>query len=106
MLSKRAAAFLLVGALGFTACEQSLGPEGNASLEDREEIISLLEESGFFADDFGIDGAYDGAPSAAPALAAAEMADYTGKIPRTDAPYHMVAIQGGEFLMGSPASEA
>jgi formylglycine-generating enzyme required for sulfatase activity len=38
--------------------------------------------------------------------AAAEMADYTAKVPRTDAPYHMVAIQGGEFLMGSPASEA
>jgi hypothetical protein len=75
MLSKRGAAFLLVGALGFTACEQSLGPEGNASLEDREEIISLLEESGFFADDFGIDGANDGAQSAAPALAAAEMAE-------------------------------
>jgi hypothetical protein len=76
MLSKRGAAFLLVGALGLTACEQALGPDGNASLEDREEIISLLDESGFFADDFGVDGAYDGAQGAAPALApAAEAAE-------------------------------
>ena len=34
------------------------------------------------------------------------MADYAGTIPRTGAEYHMVAITGGEFLMGSPESEA
>jgi formylglycine-generating enzyme required for sulfatase activity len=36
---------------------------------------------------------------------ASEMADYTGKIPRTGAAYQMVAIPGGEILMGSPESE-
>jgi formylglycine-generating enzyme required for sulfatase activity len=36
----------------------------------------------------------------------AEMADYAGKVPLTGAPYHMVAIKGGEFLMGSPKEEA
>jgi len=37
---------------------------------------------------------------------AAEMQNYRGTIPRAkDAPYEMVAIAGGEFLMGSPADE-
>ena len=36
---------------------------------------------------------------------ATEFADYTGKIPRTGVDFQMVAIQGGEFLMGSPAAE-
>jgi formylglycine-generating enzyme required for sulfatase activity len=31
--------------------------------------------------------------------------DYTAKIPRTGVEYHMTAIAGGEFLMGSPAAE-
>ncbi|UCG88081.1 MAG: hypothetical protein JSW71_05930 [Gemmatimonadota bacterium] len=76
MIGKRAAAFILAGTLGLTACADSLGPEGNASQEDREEILTLLDESGYFADDFGIDGAYDGSQSAAPALApAAELAE-------------------------------
>ena len=36
----------------------------------------------------------------------AEMQDYRGTIPRAkDEPYDMVAIAGGEFLMGSPADE-
>ncbi len=35
-----------------------------------------------------------------------QMADYSAKIPKTGAAYHMVAIKGGEFLMGSPPSEA
>jgi formylglycine-generating enzyme required for sulfatase activity len=35
----------------------------------------------------------------------AKFADYTGKIPKTGVPYKMVAIQGGEFLMGSPDAE-
>ncbi len=34
------------------------------------------------------------------------MRDYRGLIPKADAPYEMVAIPGGEFLMGSPVSEA
>jgi formylglycine-generating enzyme required for sulfatase activity len=32
--------------------------------------------------------------------------DYSATIPKTGVPYKMVAIQGGEFLMGSPESEA
>ncbi len=37
---------------------------------------------------------------------AADMVNYQGRIPRAeDEPYDMVAIAGGEFLMGSPATE-
>jgi formylglycine-generating enzyme required for sulfatase activity len=36
---------------------------------------------------------------------AAAYADYSSKVPQTDAPYHMIAIKGGEFQMGSPAGE-
>ncbi|MGE0606678.1 MAG: SUMF1/EgtB/PvdO family nonheme iron enzyme [Pirellulales bacterium] len=32
-------------------------------------------------------------------------ADYTGKIPQTGVDYQMVALRGGEFLMGSPDGE-
>ena len=35
-----------------------------------------------------------------------QMADYASKVPLTKAAYHMVAINGGEFMMGSPANEA
>lgn len=35
-----------------------------------------------------------------------DMQKYDNKIPKTGVPYHMVPIKGGEFLMGSPASEA
>lgn len=35
----------------------------------------------------------------------AEIAEYTAKIPQTGIPYHMVPINGGEFLMGSPPQE-
>ncbi|UCD24113.1 MAG: hypothetical protein JSW51_13970 [Gemmatimonadota bacterium] len=71
MFTKRLAAFLMAGALGLTACDESFGPEGNATPEDREEILTLLDESGFFADDFGLDGAYNDAQPAASALAPA-----------------------------------
>jgi len=37
---------------------------------------------------------------------AADMKGYTNNVPGTDVPYSMVAIPGGEFMMGSPASEA
>jgi formylglycine-generating enzyme required for sulfatase activity len=36
----------------------------------------------------------------------AAMEDYFAKIPKTGEPYDMVAIRGGEFLMGSPPDEA
>jgi len=76
MLTKRVAVFLLAGALGLTACGESFGPEGNASQEDRDEILTLLDESGFFADEFGVDGVFDDAQPAALALApTAEMAE-------------------------------
>ncbi len=36
----------------------------------------------------------------------ADMKDYTNTIPKTGVKYDMVAIKGGEFLMGSPDNEA
>jgi len=38
--------------------------------------------------------------------AEADMKPYDSKVPRTDAPFSMVPIKGGEVLMGSPESEA
>ena len=40
------------------------------------------------------------------ALEESAMEDYIAKIPKTGVPYDMVAIRGGEFLMGSPPDEA
>ena len=37
---------------------------------------------------------------------AADMKDYANKVPQTGAVYEMVAVAGGEFLMGSPPGEA
>src|SRR4051794_29102809 len=34
-----------------------------------------------------------------------KFSDYSAKVPKTSAPYSMVAIKGGEFLMGSPQQE-
>ncbi len=38
--------------------------------------------------------------------AEADMKSYDTKVPKTGAPYSMVAIKSGEFMIGSPASEA
>ncbi|MDB6120727.1 MAG: hypothetical protein JWO08_4508 [Verrucomicrobiaceae bacterium] len=37
--------------------------------------------------------------------AEADMKNYDNKIPKTGVPYHMVAIKGGEYMLGSPAAE-
>lgn len=37
---------------------------------------------------------------------AADMKSYTNNIPGTEVPYSMIAIPGGEFMMGSPESES
>ena len=71
MIGKRVAAFVLAGTLALAACEESFGPEGNASQEDRQEIVALLEESGFFAEEFGTEGPYDGGESTGLLVAAA-----------------------------------
>ena len=39
------------------------------------------------------------------ALAQQKLESYTQSIPGSDVKYDLVAIQGGEFLMGSPANE-
>jgi hypothetical protein len=49
-----------LGAFALAACSDTTGL-GNASDEDREEILQLLQESGFFGDEFGTDGVADGA---------------------------------------------
>ena len=59
-----------LGAITLAASSDTTGL-GNASDEDREEILQLLQESGFFADDFGTDGVADGAAPAPAPLAAA-----------------------------------
>jgi hypothetical protein len=71
MTGKHLTVFALVGALGVTGCADGLGPEGNASQEDRDEILALLDESGFFADEFGTEGASDGGQAAGLMLSAA-----------------------------------
>ena len=59
MLKQRLAAVLLVGAVALTACSENLAP-GSANEEARAEVIQVAEESGFFADAFGVDGVFDG----------------------------------------------
>jgi hypothetical protein len=65
---------LAFGALVLAGCNDSAGP-GNASEEDREDIVASLAEAGFFDDAFGDDGVvgqvanyFDGAAAAAPSL--------------------------------------
>ncbi len=51
--------------LGLTACGDSIAPGGSEIPEDvRQELVSLLDESGFFADDYGQAGATEGASMA------------------------------------------
>ncbi len=74
MLRKCLAAALALGAVTLTACSESLGPNVSATEEERTEVIQVAEESGFFADGFGVEGAFDesdGAPAALMGAAAA-----------------------------------
>jgi hypothetical protein len=43
-------------AAGLAACGDATGP-GNATGEDREEVLAVLDESGWFTEDFGVEGA-------------------------------------------------
>jgi hypothetical protein len=58
-----------LGAIALAACsDSSLDPTelgGNAQADDREDMLQVLEASGFFADVFGTEGAQPGAPAAA-----------------------------------------
>ncbi|KPK02364.1 MAG: hypothetical protein AMS20_12165 [Gemmatimonas sp. SG8_28] len=63
-----------LGAIALAACSDTTGL-GNASDEDREEILQLLQESGFFADDFGVAGVAEGASPAAALAAAGAVAE-------------------------------
>lgn len=50
------AALAAASVLGLGACSDTLGP-GNASDQDRAELLAILDESGWFTDEFGDDGA-------------------------------------------------
>jgi hypothetical protein len=68
---------VVLGAFALAACSDTTGL-GNASEEDREEILQILQESGFFSDEFGVAGVAQGAspaaaPAATPGTAAAEI---------------------------------
>jgi hypothetical protein len=43
-------------AIGLAACGDATGP-GNATSEDREDVLAVLDEAGWFKDDLGVDGA-------------------------------------------------
>lgn len=65
---------VVLGAFALSACSDTTGL-GNASDEDREEILQILQESGFFSDEFGSSGVAQGAsPAGAPSAAAEEIA--------------------------------
>ena len=74
MLRKGLAAALALGAVTLTACSESLGPNVSATEEERTEVIQVAEESGFFADGFGVEGAFDESDGASAALMGAAAA--------------------------------
>ncbi|UCF41358.1 MAG: hypothetical protein JSW43_03230 [Gemmatimonadota bacterium] len=81
-----------LGAIALAACSDTTGL-GNASDEDREEILQLLQESGFFADGFGTDGVGEGAAPAAAPLAAAGAAAEEIAAPRAWGRRHGPPVQ-------------
>jgi len=73
-----------LGAIALTACSDSaLDPtlQGNATPEDQTEITQLLEESGFFADEFGVDGMVLGAPAEQTAGIYGSPSEIQGEVP-------------------------
>lgn len=60
MTMKRLAVAAVFGALATIGCSDATSP-GNASQADRTEILSVLEESGWFDEDFGVEGAVEDA---------------------------------------------
>lgn len=81
MIRNQWASALAVGAIVLTGCSDTLAPD-QASDQDQDEIVSLLTESGFFADDFGVDGATSddiSASATAPYAAAAVAPRHWGR---------------------------
>ncbi len=73
-----------LGAIALTACsDSSLDPtlQGNATPEDQTEITQLLEESGFFADEFGVDGLVLGAAAEQSAGIFGSPGEIQGEVP-------------------------
>ncbi len=73
-----------LGAIALTACsDSSLDPtvQGNATPEDQTELTQLLEESGFFADQFGVDGLVLGAAAEQPAGIFGSPGEIQGEVP-------------------------
>ncbi|MFQ5702681.1 MAG: hypothetical protein ACE5HT_01510 [Gemmatimonadales bacterium] len=84
MIRKQWTAALAIGAIVLTACSDALAP-GQASEQDQQDITAVLNESGFFADDFGADGATDSEISASvvsPGLASMVAAQVVSDAPR------------------------
>ncbi len=48
-----------VGIGSLAACRESFGPDGNASLADREEILAVLDQANFSGETFAADGFSD-----------------------------------------------
>ena len=103
-----------------------LSKGGPFSAKDQEMLRLWVEQGSVWPEGFNLAG---GAPGAGEATGPADnvalvesirehivatstvkeeskMDNYTGTIPKTGVKYDMVAIKGGEFLMGSPADEA
>ncbi len=84
MITKHWAAAIAIGAIMLTGCSDALAP-GQVSQQDQSDITALLSESGFFADEFGIDGASDSEISASvvsPGLASMVAQQAEGDAPR------------------------
>jgi hypothetical protein len=78
MLRKQLVTWIAAAAVGLAACSDGAVGPGDATEEDRQEILDLLDESGFFADDFSAEGALpDAAAQAGAALFSGAAAEVT-----------------------------